>query len=468
MRLLKCCGFVSVALLLQSHAEDRLTFHAKPKALPEGAVTEDWPRYLGPRDDATSLETKLLKKWPAGGPKVLWELERGGGYAAPTFAGGRMYCFDLADGHERLECRDPETAELKWTFRYPVEYRDRYGYGSGPRAAPVIAGDYVILAGVTGQLRTVEAETGKLVWHHDLQKDYGHQLGFFGYGPSPVVWEDLVLVNVGGKGEEGEKGVCVAAFDRKTGEEKWRYLDEWGASYSSPAVRKLHGKDVLLVLAGGESRPAHGGLLALDPSTGKLHHRFPWRAAKFESVNASVPIAIDGIFVFLSECYAEGGVMLEFAEDLSAKPVWEERRFGMHWMTPLEIDGYIYGFAGRNKPDVQFKCARVSDGEILWEEDMRYQAEVGGREMTLSYFRGSLLRADGGRVFALGEDGVFGEVELSPKGVKVRQQVQLFVAEQTWALPAVHRGLLYISQHDRGAVDGSKPRLICYDFRAGE
>ena len=329
----------------------------------------------------------------------------------------------------------------------------------------MIDGELVILAGVTAQLRAVDAKTGKQIWHRDLLKDYAHQLGFFGYGPSPFVWKDLVLVNVGGTGEADGKGVCVAAFDKKTGEEKWRYLDTWGASYSSPVVRKLHGKDVFLVLAGGESRPAHGGLLALDPATGKLHHRFPWRAEKYESVNASVPIAIGGKFVFLSECYAKGGTLLEFAKDLSAKPVWEERWFGMHWMTPLQRGGHIYGFAGRNKPDVQFKCARVKDGEILWKDDMQYQAEVGGRNMTLSFFRGSLLQADG-RTFALGEDGVFAEFELSPKAVKVKQQTQLFVAEQTWALPVVHRGLLYISQHTKDFIDGKPPRLICYDFRA--
>ena len=147
-----------------------------------------------------------------------------------------------------------------------------------------------------------------------------------------------------------------------------------------------------------------------------IRDSFPWRADKYESVNATVPIAIDDKRVFLSECYAKGGVMLEFAEDLSAKPLWEERAFGMHWMTPLFLDGHLYGFAGRNKPDVQFKCARASDGEILWAEDMQYQHAMGDREMTLSFFRGSLLQADG-RTFALGEDGVFGEFDLSPEKV---------------------------------------------------
>nr|NIP92273.1 hypothetical protein [Akkermansiaceae bacterium] len=53
---------------------DRLTFHAAPKSLATDATTEDWPRFLGPRHDLHSRETKLLKSWPASGPKVVWEV----------------------------------------------------------------------------------------------------------------------------------------------------------------------------------------------------------------------------------------------------------------------------------------------------------------------------------------------------------------------------------------------------------
>ena len=112
-------------------ADERLTFYNKPNPLPDGAVTEDWPRFLGPHHNGMSKESKLLKTWPEKGPKVVWELERGETYAAPTIVDGRLFSFDLADGNERLECRDPETGELKWEFKYPVQYRDRYGFANG-------------------------------------------------------------------------------------------------------------------------------------------------------------------------------------------------------------------------------------------------------------------------------------------------------------------------------------------------
>ena len=456
--------FISLFFIGNSLSDERLIFHDKPKSLSENTIIEDWPRFLGPHNDGTSRENNLLKSWGKDGPKLVWELKRGDTYAAPTIANGKLFSFDLADGHERLECRDPESGKLIWDFKYDAKYRDRFGYSNGPRASPVLDKDILILAGVTAQLRAIEIGTGKELWHIDLQKEYGHELGFFGYGPAPFVWKDLVFVNVGGAEDSKENGVCVAAFDRKTGKEIWNYKDSWGASYSSPVVKKIRGKDVLLVFAGGESRPAHGGLLALDPSSGKLYDRFSWRAKSYESVNASVPVVIDEDKVFISECYGQGGVLLKFNEDLKASVIWKERNFGMHWMTPLVIDDHIYGFAGRNKPDVQFRCVNLNDGSIVWKDDMRYQFELNGRNLTLSFFRGSLLRCND-RVFGLGEDGVFAEFNISPKGVKILSQSQLFVAEQSWALPVVHRGLLYISQHTKGFVNDTKPRLMCFDFR---
>ena len=69
---------------------DRLTFHAQPKPLSEEAVTEAWPRFLGPRHDLHSKETLLLKSLPAAGPKMVWEVSRGGGHAPTVVSGDRL------------------------------------------------------------------------------------------------------------------------------------------------------------------------------------------------------------------------------------------------------------------------------------------------------------------------------------------------------------------------------------------
>jgi outer membrane protein assembly factor BamB len=284
---------------------------------------------------------------------------------------------------------------------------------------------------------------------------------FFGYGPSPFVWRDRLIVTVGGKaGAGGRRGTAVAAFDTATGRVLWETEDAWGADYASPLVARLHGRDVVLALLGGESRPSAGGLLVLDPLSGTVLDRFPWRARTYESASAATPLVLDDRRILVSECYEKGAALLAFDPAFASSPAWTQRGFGLHWMTPLHLDGHLYGFAGRNPPDTEFKCVDAATGRVVWSDDTRFTAD--GR--TQSFFRGSLLRADR-RVFALGEDGLFGEFELSPRGLVVRQRTRLFSAPSAWTLPALHRGLLYVSQNERDPRSGVSRRLICFDLR---
>lgn len=436
-------------------------FHAPPKPLAAGAVVEDWPHFLGPHHNATTREAPLLDRWPEGGPKLVWELPTGEGYACPVFARGKLVYFHRIDGRETIDCLEPETGRRLWRFDYPVEYEDRYGFSPGPRSSAVIEGDRVYTAGVTAQLHCLDLATGKLRWRRDLATEYQIPHYFFGYGPTPCVWQDRLILNIGGKADaDNKRGTCVAALDKLTGKTLWEVTDTWGADYASPVVARLRGRDVALVYAGGESRPSAGGLLAIDPRDGTVLERFPWRARMYETAVAMSPLALDDRRVFISESYEKGGVLLEFDEALKARPLWTQRGFGLHWAQPTELKGYLYAFAGRNPPDTEFKCLDLATGQIVWHDDTRFEAD--GRIQ--SFFRGSLLRA-GERVFVLGEDGLFGEYLLTPKGPELRQRARLFTAQSAWTLPALHRGLLYVAQNTADNRANKPRRLLCYDFR---
>ena len=69
-----------------AHAQTQV--RAKPKPLPPGAVTHDWPYFLGPTHNAVSTETKLSRKLP---PPLLWEFHKGTSYASPAIVGDEMY-----------------------------------------------------------------------------------------------------------------------------------------------------------------------------------------------------------------------------------------------------------------------------------------------------------------------------------------------------------------------------------------
>lgn len=444
-------------------------FYQAPKPLSPDATVSDWPRFLGPSDNAHSPETHLLKSFPPEGLAKVWEIEKGISYSSPSTASGRLVLFTNLDGQETVMCLEPETGRQFWSDRYPVEYSDRYGYNQGPRASPVINGKRVYTLGVTSVLSCYDLLSGTRLWQRKLGEEFELLPYFFGQGASPLVDDGRVIVSLGTR-----YGLSVAAFDEKTGHLVWGTRHEWQASYASPILATLQGKKRLLVFSGGDSRPPVGGLMAIDPETGSLLDTFPWRADKYESVNGSTPVALAGDRVFLSASYGKGSAMVRLDENLKWQKVWENPDFGLHWSTALLQDGALFGFQGRNEPDAWFAALDAATGKELWQADPEFTVPVpnppgrasrrsGPSEYRLKYFRGSLLQADG-RTWALGEFGTLGILKLTREGYQELDRTQLFLARATWSLPVLHRGLLYIVQHEPDQ-EGHPPRLICYDLR---
>ncbi len=445
---------------------EALTFHAPPRVLAEGAKTEDWPRFQGPKDVPLSGETGIRRDFPEAGPAVVWECKKGSGYACPAIADGRLILFHRLNGAETLDCLEPETGKRFWTYSYPVPYEDDFGYSDGPRAGPVISAGKVYTFGVTSWLKCVELATGKLIWEVDCQTKYEVQKYFFGSGSSPLVKDGLVLVNVG-----GGDGQCVVAFDKDKGTEKWIVKHPWGQSYASPIATKWHGTDRVLFFTGGKSEPSTGGLVVVDSATGKLESTFPWRAKRYPSVNASSPVPCGENEVFISHAYVDrghdqnGGVMVRTDAEGKLSAVWNMPVFGCHWMTPVYHDGHLYAFSGEKDRQCELVCHEAATGRRLWQEKMGWdQPGKDGQVIPMGLYRGSLLKV-GNRFLCLGEWGTLCWLDLSPTGAERGATAQLFTAQQSWTLPALSHGLLYVLQNEEDRVTGTPPRLICYDLR---
>jgi len=436
-----------------------LTYHAAPKPLAPDAVTADWPRFLGPTDNARTTETHLLERFPQGGLQKVWEMEKGNSYTSPVIAEGKLIVFHRKGDEEVVQCLEPETGKQFWSFAYPSAYRDRYGFNNGPRASAVIAQGRVHTLGVESVLTCLDLASGTKLWQRKLAEEFDCLPRFFGHGCAPLVRDGRVIVPLG-----TTDGLSVAAFDAATGRLAWGTRHSWQASYASPVMAILQGAERLLVFAGDDSDPPVGGLMAIDPKTGALLDAFPWRPDKYESVNGSTPVAVGGDLVFLSASYNKGGVLLHFTPEGKWEERWRTPEFGMHWMTPLALDGHLYGFHGRNEPDALFKSVAIETGKENWVADPEFAiVGPGGRDYRMKYFRGSLLQANG-RTWALGEFGSLGILRLSPTGYEELDRTQLFLARATWSLPVLHRGLLYIAQHEED-MEGKPPRILCYDLR---
>jgi outer membrane protein assembly factor BamB len=449
-----------VCLLLGWSAE---SLAADPQAAPPRDIVrkrtagDDWPCFLGPSGDNQSAERGLTPEWPKEGPQVVWQVSLGTGYSSPVTSEGRLFQFDRQAGRARLRAFESETGKPLWQFDYPSDYVDTYGYDNGPRASPLVDEQRVYTFGAEGMLHCVDARTGKPIWKVDTTADFGVVKNFFGVGSTPVVFQDLLIVQVGGSGAAGAAagsleqarpdGTAVVAFDKRTGKLKYKLGDEL-ASYSSPTLAKVGSRQWCFVLA-------RGGLLGFDPGRGTLDFHFPWRASILESVNAASPVVV-GDQVFISETYGPGSALLKFRPG-GYDVVWSDadRRRGKamqaHWSTAIHRDGYLYGSSGRHDTNAELRCVELATGKVVWSEP----------DLT----RTTLLYVDGYFV-SLGEQGTLRLIKVTPDKYEEAAQATLIdkagafgpaplLKFPAWAPPVLSHGLLYV----RGAG-----RLVCVDL----
>ncbi|MEZ6124988.1 MAG: PQQ-binding-like beta-propeller repeat protein [Planctomycetaceae bacterium] len=438
------------------------------------AMAEDWPGFLGPRHDGTSLETSVQLKWPESGPRVLWKQALGSGYAAPSILGDRLVVHHREGDEEVVSCRSVSDGSELWNHRYPSTYVDPYQYSNGPRCAPVLHDNRCLTLGAEGRLCCVQLDSGKLLWEHDLKSEFNLPDWFFGMGCSPVLDGDRLIVLVGGQPNSG-----VVAFQVSDGKVLWQAVgkDTWNGqtdihtqapyewtgeemviSYSSPIIATIHGQRHLLCLV-------RQGLVSLDPETGRQNFAYWFRPKVHESVNAACPVVI-GDRIFLSAAYKLGSVLLEVAKDgCSVTEVWKnDQNMLAHWSTPIHVDGYIYGFSGRHENEGELRCVRVADGEVMWSttgftgnlRELARDRETGriintatNKPVPFPYYgRGSLIQV-GDRFIALGERGTLAVVRVDSK--EFQEDGRCFFDEihyPAWAAPVLSDGRLYLRSED--------------------
>jgi outer membrane protein assembly factor BamB len=435
-----------------------------PTAATAGGQTEgsDWPRFLGPLGTSVSTEKGIISPWPQEGLRLVWQRKLGTGYGAPSIAAGKLYVFDrdleqvVIDGkvryreskNARLVCLDARTSKEHWSFKYPTDYRDFYGYNNGPRCCPVIDGDRVYTYGAEGIIHCLKADSGERIWNVDTAAQFGVVQNFFGVGSTPVVEGDLLIAVVGGSPPgsdpreflelKGNKSAIVA-FDKFTGKIRYRISDEL-AGYAGPVLATINGRRLCLAFC-------RGGLLAFDPADGKIDLHFPWRSPDLESVNASNPVVV-GDQVLISECYGPGGVLLKLQPG-KAEVVWSDAKkpktqksLMCHWMTPIHHEGYVYGCSGRNTADATLRCVELATGKVMWSEP----------RLT----RSSLLMADG-HFICLSEDGMLRMLKVNPKKYDLVSELDVIdprtkrplLDYPCWAAPVLSHGLLYVRGEDQ-------------------
>jgi outer membrane protein assembly factor BamB len=385
---------------------------------------EDWPSWRGPRGDGTWHAPKLPDRWPAGGPKRLWSRPIGGGFAGLSVVGDRLYTLDRdakpggtdSDGVERVVCLDTSDGNVVWQHAYPTKYGPLGGYNNGPRAAPTIHDGRVYTLGAVGHLHCLDATTGKLIWSHDLVREFQAVVPEWGFAGAPVIDGDRVIVHA------GVPDGCYMAFDRQTGREIWRSLSD-PAGYGTPIlIDAPAGRQ----LVGWTPENVHG----LDPATGERLWSVPYKVTY--GVSIATPIYRDGL-VFVTG-YWEGSKAIRLGPGRKdATLAWEDTKTPRGLMAqPLYRDGHVYTVE-RTRGLV---CTELATGKTLWD-DHRLTPKARNPHSSMVWVN------DGDRVLILNSAGELILARLSPQGYREDSRTKV-IDGQVWGHPAFAGNRMYL------------------------
>jgi outer membrane protein assembly factor BamB len=384
---------------------------------------DDWPQWLGPQRDGVWRETGILERFPSGGPKVRWRIPLGGGYAGPAIAGGRVYVTDkkLVGGaqdpdnpfqrsnapcKERVLCLDEASGKELWKHEYDCKYT--ISYPCGPRATPVVHDGKVYTLGAMGDLYCLDAGSGKPIWSKNFPRDYKAPVPLWGFAAHPLLDGDKLICLVGGRDS------IVVAFDRNTGQEKWRSLSFERANtelgYAPPMIYSVGGQRQLIIW---HPEAVNG----LDPETGKVY----WSQEFRLQANLAIPTPrLDGDRLLVSSFY-NGSMLLRLSGNPpTASVVWRSQGRGerpeatdkLHSImsTPFIRDGYIYGVCSYG----ELRCLKLDDGQRVWQ-DLRATGNVR-QQKDQERWANAFLTPQGERWFLFNEKGDLIIARLTPKG----------------------------------------------------
>ena len=382
---------------------------ASASAAPAGGSSY-WSDFRGPLRDGVYREQPILTTWPASGLKPLWKQPVGAGYASFVIARGRAFTIEQRGADEVAAAYDVATGRELWTSAWRAEFRESMG-GDGPRATPTWADGRVYVLGAEGELRVLDAATGRLAWRTNILE--GNATGNLQWGMSaaPLIVGDLVIVQPG-----AYDGRSVVAYDRRTGTRAWSALDDH-QSYASPMLVTLLGVPQILVFSSSR-------LVAISPDDGATLWEFPWPGPN--RINAAQPLVIGNDRIFVSSGYGTGAAVVEISKapaGFSVREVWRNTRMKNRFASSVLHDGHIYGL-----DESILACLDAATGELKWK---------GGR-----YGYGQLLLASG-HLIVLTEDGDLALVRAAPErhDELVRFPV---LSGKTWNVPAIGGGYLLV------------------------
>lgn len=367
-----------------------------------------WTNFRGPARDGRYDERPVRTNWQGGLP-LLWKQPSGGGYSSFSVADGVAYTIEQRRQQEVVAAYSVENGRELWTHAWDAYYND--STGDGPRSTPTWHEGRLYALGALGELRCLDARTGKLIWSKNILKEAGASNIPWGMAGSPLVVDDKVVVIPG-----GSNGKSVVAYNARTGAFAWGALGDT-ASYSSPMLVTLAGRRQVLAVT---ARNVAG----IAPEDGSVLWVFPW--ANSNGINVAQPIVVGADRFFISSGYGKGAALVQLSSaggKLSAASVWERASMKNKFNSSVLHEGHVYGL-----DEGMLTCVDLATGEQKWK--------------ARGYGYGQVVLASG-HLIVTTEEGEIALVRATPAG---HTELARFPALEgrTWNVPAIADGRLLV------------------------
>jgi hypothetical protein len=207
-------------------------------AAPLGAA--DWPRFRGPNGEGVAEGRPLPASLAP--EKALWRVPLPGGYSSPVLVGDRIYLTAYEGEALLVLCLRKSDGRELWRREAPRTRREKLDRRNGPASAsPAADGERVVVFFGDYGLVAYDPD-GRELWRTPL----GPFDNVYGMGASPILAGGLVVLAC-----DQSTSSFVAAFDAKTGRERWRAARPQAISgHSTPVVLERPGAARQVVLPG--------------------------------------------------------------------------------------------------------------------------------------------------------------------------------------------------------------------------
>ena len=365
-----------------------------PARAAEPAVDE-WPQFGGPtRDFRISGE---LAEFSPEGPREIWRRQLGEGYSSVAVADGVLYTM-LRDGDDELiVALDADSGTTLWEHRYaePVPEWVLVNQGTGPHSTPLILSDRLFVVGVRGAFFCLDRASGEVLWRRELVDELGGTRDDRGYASSPLAFEGLVIVPVGGEGR------ALVAFTQSDGVEVWRSGD-FEAAPASPSLIELDGQTQLVAFVS----EAVAGFI---PRSGELLWQHTHEGKGNRHINT--PLWCGAGRLFITSSWGGGSRLLELERSGSSTQVnelWFTNEVRVAFSNVVRRGDLLFGSSGETTAPLA--AVEIATGEVVWRDR--------------SFGRANLVEA-GARTLLFDEHGVLALVTLSRDGLEVHSQKKI-------------------------------------------